>query len=158
MGGLRQNRTQDPMTLDTSLKGDEKTIQDVDPKSRGLREAEQKIRILHEITRAVSSLLDLQSVLDAIVRLLMEEFKLDACSIRLLDSDGKLRIKSQEGLSKAFLEEATREPTIESYSGDCFLTGRIRHCQRCGPNGKTHLNESHSLREYQVLCGHAYKG
>jgi sigma-B regulation protein RsbU (phosphoserine phosphatase) len=125
MDGLRQNRAQDPMTLDTSSKGCEKTIQDVDPKSRGLREAEQKIRILHEITRAVSSFPELQSVLDAIVRLLIEEFKLDACSIRLLDSDGKLRIKSHEGLSKAFLEEAAREPTIESYTGDCFLTGGI---------------------------------
>jgi len=73
----------------------------------------------------VSSLLDLQPVLDAIVRLLVEEFKLDACSIRLLDPDGKLRIKSQKGLSKAFIEQTTREPTIDSYSGDCFLTGRI---------------------------------
>ena len=73
----------------------------------------------------MSSLLDLQPVLDAIVRLLVEEFKLDACSIRLLDPDGKLRIKSQKGLSKAFIEQTTREPTIDSYSGDCFLTGRI---------------------------------
>jgi len=55
----------------------------------------------------------------------VEELKLDACSIRLLDPDGKLRIKSHEGLSKAFIEETTREPTIDSYSGDCFLTGRI---------------------------------
>jgi len=43
----------------------------------------------------------------------------------LLDTDGKLRIKSQKGLSKAFIEEATREPTVDTYSGDCFLTGRI---------------------------------
>jgi GAF domain-containing protein len=46
-------------------------------------------------------------------------------SIRLLDPDGKLRIKSQKGLSKAFIEQATREPTLDCYSGDCFLTGRI---------------------------------
>jgi sigma-B regulation protein RsbU (phosphoserine phosphatase) len=107
------------------LKGEEKIIQEIDPISRRLREAEQKITILYEITRVVSSLLDLQPVLDAIVHLLVEEFNLDACSIRLLDPDGKLRIKSQKGLSKAFIEETTREPTIDSYSGDCFLTGRI---------------------------------
>jgi len=107
------------------FKGGERTIQDIDPISRSLREAEQKIRILHEITRVLSSLLDLQPVLDAIVHLLVEEFKLDACSIRLLDPDGKLRIKSHEGLSQAFIEQTTREPTIDSYSGDCFLTGRI---------------------------------
>jgi GAF domain-containing protein len=66
-----------------------------------------------------------QHVLDAIVDLLVKEFNLDACSIRLLDSEGKLRIKSHKGLSKAFLEKATRKPTIDSYSGECFLTGRI---------------------------------
>jgi sigma-B regulation protein RsbU (phosphoserine phosphatase) len=97
----------------------------MDSNSRRTREAEQKIRILYEITRYVSSLLDVQLVLDAIVGLLVEEFKLDACSIRLLDSDGNLRIKSQKGLSKAFVEQATRKPTFDSYSGDCFLTGRI---------------------------------
>jgi GAF domain-containing protein len=93
--------------------------------SRQAKETEQKIRILYEITRYVSSLLDVRLVLDAIVDLLCKEFKLDACSIRLLDKDGKLRIKSQKGLSKAFIEETTREPTMDSYSGDCFLTGRI---------------------------------
>ena len=107
------------------MKGEKKIIPEIDTISRRLKEAEQKIRILHEITRVVSSLLDLQPVLDAIVHLLVEEFKLDACSIRLLDPDGKLRIKSQKGLSKAFIEQTTREPTIDSYSGDCFLTGRI---------------------------------
>jgi GAF domain-containing protein len=97
----------------------------MDLNSRRIKEAEQKIRILYEITRYVSSLLHVQHVLDAIVNLLVDEFKLDACSIRLLDSDGNLRIKSQKGLSKAFVEQATRKPTIDSYSGDCFLTSRI---------------------------------
>lgn len=97
----------------------------MNPSSRQIREAEQKIRILYEITRFVSSLLHVQHVLDAIVDLLVKEFRLDACSIRLLGRDGKLRIKSHKGLSKAFIEKATRKPTIDSYSGDCFLTGRI---------------------------------
>ena len=97
----------------------------MDPASRQIREAERKIRILYEITRFVSSLLHVQHVLDAMVDLLAEEFRLDACSIRLLDSDGKLRIKSHKGLSNAFIEKATRKPTVDSYSGDCFLTGRI---------------------------------
>lgn len=93
--------------------------------TRRLKEAEQKIRILHEITRFVSSLLHVQHVLDAVVDLLVQEFQLDACSIRLLDEDGNLRIKSHKGLSRAFIERATRKPTIDSYSGECFLTGNI---------------------------------
>ena len=92
---------------------------------REKRESEQKLTILSEITRLVSSLLHLQDVLDAIVDLLTQEFKLDACSIRLLDDDGNMRIKSQKGLSKKFVETATRKPTIDSYSGECFLTGKI---------------------------------
>ena len=93
--------------------------------ARQLKEAEQKVRILHEITRFISSLLSVQHVLDAIVGLLAEEFKLDACSIRLLDKDGNLRITSHTGLSQAFIEHATRKPTVDSYSGECFLTGNI---------------------------------
>jgi len=93
--------------------------------TRQLKEAEQKIRVLQEITKFVSSLLYLQHVLDAIVDLLAEEFNLDACSIRLLDRDGNLRIRSHKGLSKAFIDQATRKPTIDCYSGECFLTGRI---------------------------------
>jgi uncharacterized protein YigA (DUF484 family) len=93
--------------------------------SRKTRESEQKLNMITEITRFVSSLLHLHEVLDAIVNLLSREFKLDACSIRLLDSDGNLRIKSQKGLSKRFIETATRRPTVDSYSGECFLTGKM---------------------------------
>jgi sigma-B regulation protein RsbU (phosphoserine phosphatase) len=67
----------------------------------------------------------LQHVLDAIVNLLVNEFRLDACSIRQLDEDGNLRIMSQKGLSVAFIEQSISKPTIDSYSGDCFLTGKI---------------------------------
>ena len=93
--------------------------------SRKIRESEKKLNILFEITRFVSSLLHLQYVLDATVDLLTREFKIDACSIRLLDNDGNLRIKSQKGFSKKFVETATRKPTVDSYSGECFLTGNI---------------------------------
>ena len=97
----------------------------IDRISRKIRESEQKLNILFEITRFISSLLHLQYVLDAIVGLITREFRLDACSIRLVDDDGNLRIKSQKGLSKKFVETATRKPTIDSYSGECFLTGKI---------------------------------
>lgn len=100
-------------------------IQGTNPIPRRLKEAEQKISILYEIMRFVSSLLDVELVLDAIVHLLRKEFKLDACSIRLLDADGKLRIKSQLGLSKTCAEGAAKEPAIDRYSEDCFLTGKI---------------------------------
>jgi phosphoserine phosphatase RsbU/P len=100
-----------------------KFIQEMEPISRRAREAEQKIRILHEITRYVSSLLDLQLVLDAVTNLLFDEFKLDACSILLLDGEGNLRVKSHKGLSGTTLERTETKQVIDNYAGDCFLTG-----------------------------------
>jgi phosphoserine phosphatase RsbU/P len=100
-------------------------LKEKDMLSGQLKEAEQKIRILYEISRFVSSFLHLQNVLDAIVDLLVKEFKLDACSIRQLDKEGNLKIMSHKGLTVAFVEKATRKPTVNSYSGDCFLTGKI---------------------------------
>ena len=93
--------------------------------SRRVREDEQKLRIVFEISRIVSSLLHLQGVLDAIVDLLMREFRLDASAIRLIDEDGVLRILSQQGLSKEALKEADQKPNFGHYAGDCFLTGKI---------------------------------
>jgi GAF domain-containing protein len=110
--------------LNTSIREEKKIIHEMDPISRRTREAEQKIRILYEITRYVSSLLDVQLVLDAIINLLVDEFKLDACFILLLDADGNLTIKSRKGLIKALVEQPPRKPSIDSYAGDCFLSGR----------------------------------
>jgi GAF domain-containing protein len=75
--------------------------------------------------RFVSSFLDVQLVLDAIVQLLCSEFKLDDCTIRLLDPEGKLRIRSQRGLSKECTEKLRKKLAIDRYSENCFLTGRI---------------------------------
>ena len=130
------------------------TAKERDLMFRQLKEAEQKIRILYEITRVVSAFLHLQYVLDAIVDLLVKEFKLDACSIRLLDSNGNLKIKSHKGLTKAFIEVSTRKPTIDSYSGDCFLTGKIVIVNNAGQIDKpisTNLMVSENIKSF-VLC------
>jgi GAF domain-containing protein len=90
-----------------------------------LKEAEQKIRILLEISRVVSSFLHMQHILDAIVDLLVKEFKLDACSIRRLDNNGNLRIMSHKGFTVAFVEQSNENTTEDCYLRDCFLTGEI---------------------------------
>ncbi|MFZ7111575.1 MAG: GAF domain-containing protein [Desulfatiglandales bacterium] len=93
--------------------------------SRRVREDEQKLRIVFEISRIVSSLLHLQGVLDAIVDLLMREFRLDASAIRLIDEDGVLRVLSQQGLNEETLKQADQKPNFGNYAGECFLTGKI---------------------------------
>jgi len=118
----QDNREEIPVTSSDEVKSLSQLIGGI---SRQITESKQQLHILFEISKFVSSLLHLQHVLDAIVGLLTTEFRLDACSIRLLDEDGYLRIKSQKGLSEAFVETASRKPTIDSYSGECFLTGKI---------------------------------
>ncbi len=126
LDGLRrlgeENRQEIPVTSPDKA---ESLSQLIEATSRQLRESKQQLNILFEIAKLVSSLLHVQEVLDAIVDLLTREFQLDACSIRLLDEDGNLRIKSYKGLSKAFVQTATRKPTVDSYSGEVFLTGKI---------------------------------
>jgi hypothetical protein len=58
--------------------------------SRQTKETEQKIRILYEITRYVSSLLDLRLVLDAIVDLLWMPVP-SACWTRTASSESRAR-------------------------------------------------------------------
>ncbi len=123
LGKIRQeNREEITVTSSDEVENLSRLIDGI---SRQITESKQQLHILFEISKFVSSLLHLQHVLDAIVGLLATEFRLDACSIRLLDEDGYLRIKSQKGLSEAFVETASRKPTIDSYSGECFLTGKI---------------------------------
>lgn len=72
---------------------------------REKRESEQKLAMLSEITRLVSSLLHLQDVLDAIVDLLTREFKLDACSIRLLDDGNMIGVLVTASKKKNYFHE-----------------------------------------------------
>ncbi|MFC1531755.1 GAF domain-containing protein [Thermodesulfobacteriota bacterium] len=119
-----------------------------------MKDAEQKVRILYEIARFVSSFLHLHHVLDAIVDLLVREFRLDACSIRQLDNNDNLRIMSHKGLSMAFIEQSTRKPTIDSYSGDCFLTGKIviiNDADRIDKSISTNLIVSENIKSF-ALC------
>lgn len=122
--------------------------------SKKTRENEQKLRILFDISRIVSSLLHLQKVLDAIVELLVKEFKLDACAIRLLGDDGNLRIKSQQGFSNRFSEQAARKPTIETYAGECFLTGQyyiVNDTEKIEKPVSTSLLVGENIKSFVVL-------
>ena len=93
--------------------------------SSKLKRSVKELTVLFEASRQISSSLSLSEILDAIMDLLMDKFQTDTWSIRLLDDDGYLRIKSQRGLSDEFVKSADRKPTMDSYSGECFLTNKI---------------------------------
>ncbi|MBW1645865.1 MAG: GAF domain-containing protein [Deltaproteobacteria bacterium] len=90
-----------------------------------LQQRVKELSVLYEATRTIASSLNLNQVMEAILDLLVEKFHVDNCSIRLLDDDGMLRIKCQRGLSPEFVKVAERPPTMECYSGECFLTGKV---------------------------------
>ncbi len=92
-----------------------------------LRQRLKELSVLYEASRMVASSLDLQQVMDVILDLLVDKFNVDNCSVRLLDQDGMMRIKAQRGLKPEFVHAAVRKPSMECYSGECFLTGRVIH-------------------------------
>lgn len=93
--------------------------------SKKLKRSLKELRVLFEASRQISSSLSLSETLDAILDLLIREFRPDSCSIRLLDDDGVLRIKNQRGLSSAFVTFASRKPTTDCHSGECYLSNKV---------------------------------
>lgn len=95
------------------------------------------LNVFQEITRAVSSTLDLQTVLNLIVSKIPEVLNLKAATIRLLDETGKkLRLVASHGLTEKYLNrgpvdteenilEALNEKPVAIY--DAATDSRIRY-------------------------------
>ncbi|HDS16806.1 MAG TPA: GAF domain-containing protein [Proteobacteria bacterium] len=92
-----------------------------------LQQRIKELSVLYEASRMIAASLDPQQVMRDILDLLANKFNIDNCSVRMLDRDGLLRIKAQRGLKPEFVEAAERRPTMECYSGECFLTGKVIH-------------------------------
>jgi len=70
-----------------------------------LSKAREYLRVFVDVTKAVSSTLELNEVLDLIVKKLPEVMNLKAATIRLLDETGKkLELVAAYGLSERYLE------------------------------------------------------
>ncbi|MCX7793216.1 MAG: GAF domain-containing protein [Thermodesulfovibrionales bacterium] len=70
-----------------------------------LTKAKEYLRVFEEVTKAVTSKLELQDVLDTIVKKLPAVMGLRAATIRLLTEDGsKLILVASHGLSRRYLE------------------------------------------------------
>jgi signal transduction histidine kinase/Na+/proline symporter/DNA-binding response OmpR family regulator len=96
----------------------------------------KELSVLYDASRLVASSMDIDQVMGNILDLLVDKFKVDNCSIRLLDADGMLRIKHQRGLRPEFVKTAERRPTMECYSGECFLTGKVIYLPDAGKISK----------------------
>ena len=61
-------------------------------------------RIQDKVNSTIRSSLNLDEVLDSVVRVISEELRAKGCTIQLLDADDKLELAAAFGLSKHFLE------------------------------------------------------
>ena len=92
--------------------------------------------ILGSVNRAVRSSIDLDQVLESIVRVVCESLRAKGCTIRLLDRRGDLEMRAAFGLSRRYLEitaNSTGEGVAEALRGswvevpDARTDTRIRH-------------------------------
>jgi len=94
-------------------------------------------QILEHVTHAIRSSLNLDEVLDAIVRVVADDIRARGCAIRLLDRKTKtLELRAQHGMSQQYLEKVSAAPgpaVTDALKGSCVAVldaatdPRIRH-------------------------------
>jgi signal transduction histidine kinase/Na+/proline symporter len=85
----------------------------------------RELSLLNEATRRLAATLDPQRMMEEVLELLSREFEFDLLTIRLLESDGRLRIRSHAGLP-AGVDLSEGDPVSrETYFGECFIENRL---------------------------------
>jgi phosphoserine phosphatase RsbU/P len=99
--------------------------------SSSLEESEQKLKrrvaelsILYEAARRLTSSLYLPELMEGVLDLLVERLGVEKCSVRLLEDDGQLHVKSYRGLSLKAKDWAA-PPDMRSLLGQCLLTPQV---------------------------------
>ncbi len=96
-----------------------------------LEESEQKLKrrvaelsVLYEAARRLTSSLYLPELMEGVLDLLVARLGVEKCSVRLLEEDGRLHIKSYRGLSDQARDWAAK-PDLRSLLGQCLLTPQV---------------------------------
>lgn len=150
----RQNRRQAQKELRTTKEKLEKANRALIIQRKKLKRSIKELSFLFEASKKVTSTLSLSEVLDSVLDLLMERFKAYNWSIRILDDDGYLRIKSQRGLSPEFVRFAERKPTMDSYSGECFLKNKViivKDAERVSKPLSTNLGVNEGIQSFALV-------
>jgi len=99
--------------------------------SSSLEESQEKLKrrvaelsVLYEAARRLTSSLYLPDLVEGLQDLLVERLGVEKCSVRMLEDDGLLHIKSCRGLSPRPQEMAAK-PEIGSLLGQCLLTPQV---------------------------------
>ena len=112
---------------------------------KAVSDEKEYLRVFEEITKAVSSTLNVHEVLDMIVRKIPEVMNLKAATVRLLDRTGtKLKLAASYGLSEKYLNkgpvdaekniiEALKENPVAIY--DVTTDSRIQYQKEAAEEG-----------------------
>lgn len=99
--------------------------------SSSLEESQQKLKrrvaelsVLYEAARRLTSSLYLPDLMEGVLDLLVERLGVEKCSVRLLDEDGYLRIKSARGLPPQAMGTFIK-PDMRPLLGQCLLTPQV---------------------------------
>jgi sigma-B regulation protein RsbU (phosphoserine phosphatase) len=102
-----------------------KVSQSLEQSREDLQRRVRELSLLYEATRRIASTLDPHQMMSGVVELLSREFGFDLLTIRLYDPDGRLRIKSHDGLPPDADLSAGDPVSRETYFGECFLDARL---------------------------------
>ncbi|MBW1917369.1 MAG: GAF domain-containing protein [Deltaproteobacteria bacterium] len=99
--------------------------------SSSLEESQQKLKrrvaelsVLYEAARTLTSTLYLPELIEGVLDLLVERLGVEKCSVRLLDDEGMLVIKSYRGLTR-LAPVLSVKPEINTLLGQCLLTPQV---------------------------------
>jgi signal transduction histidine kinase len=93
--------------------------------SEGLRRASARLRALNEAALTMSSTLELEEVLNRLVKSIAEVLDVRACSIRLLDATGKrLEPVATYGLSQEYIDKGPIDLDVNPLARE-VLAGRV---------------------------------
>jgi signal transduction histidine kinase len=116
-------------TINSRLRRREREVFEL---SENLQGAYSRLQTLYDSAQAINSTLELEQVLDRIVRRTADAMNVRACSIRLLDETGaRLRVAAVYGLSDSYVKKGdlvvARNPLVrEVLAGRTIAVGDVR--------------------------------
>lgn len=89
-------------------------------------ESREQLSVLYESARVVASGKSLQKIFDDILKLLIQQFMLDLCIIRIFDvQKGTLTVRSQIGMSMEHLLTSERDINHRTYVTESFQDNSV---------------------------------
>ncbi|KAF0221181.1 MAG: putative GAF sensor [Geobacteraceae bacterium] len=91
-----------------------------------LAESREALYVRLRASEIMNRSLDLQIIMDDLLKLLLSEFKLDLAVIRLIDKEGVLTVHCYRGTESKTITGSDWLPEIDTYIGEAFLSNKAQ--------------------------------